>query len=103
VFLFLPLFALSISESHIARQFIWFAAGFAGIVIFSYIISKLLWKSCNLEAIRASKISLILGLILTFIWFTFLFNSFVNLYLIIIIGIIVVATLFITVLKFDES
>lgn len=101
--LFLPLMALSISESHLARQFIWFGSGFIFIVIISFVMSQILWKYFNLEAVRASKIAFIAGLIMTFLWFTLLFNSLISLYLIIIVGIIVVSVLFITVLKFDEN
>ncbi|HPZ07485.1 MAG TPA: hypothetical protein PL110_05185 [Candidatus Eremiobacteraeota bacterium] len=98
---FLLLYLFSISEGHLVNQILWFTGGLLLIVVVSFMIFQFLWKSFRLEAIKASKVSIILALILTFIWFTILFNTFISLYLIVIIGIIVTCILFITVSKLE--
>jgi hypothetical protein len=99
----LPLLALDISHGHITRQLIWFFAGLFIIIIFSYTAFHVLWKNLKLEAIKSTKLSLITALLLIFIWFTILFNIFISLHLIIIVGIIIAALLFIMISKLDEN
>lgn len=100
---FLPFLALEISQGHITRQLILFFAGLFIIMIVSYGIFQILWRNFRLEAIKSTKLSLIIALLLTFIWFTILFNIFISLHLIIIVGIIIVALLFIIISKLDEN
>ena len=95
--------ALSLSEGHLAQQFLYFGIGVAIIIIISFILFQMLWKAFNIEALKATKLAITIGLVLAFILFTVLFNTFVSLYSIIIAGIIVVALLFFTVTKLDEN
>jgi len=103
VFKILPLFAFSISEGHLAGQFLWLGIGIIIIIIFSLIIFQLLWKLFKLEAIKSTRMSLVTGLLLAFIWFTILFSSIISLNLIVIIGIIVLSILFLTISRLNES
>lgn len=95
------LLSISMSEGHLVNQFIWFLCGSLVIVIFSFIMFQLLWKSFKIEAIKSSKISIVTALLLIFVWFTILFSALISLHLIIIIGIIIVSVLFITVSKLE--
>jgi hypothetical protein len=95
--------SFTIPEGHLANQVLWFAGGLVCIIIFSFIIFQLLWKSFKLEAVKSSKMSIIIALLLVFIWFTILFNTFISIHLIIIIAIIVIGILFVTVIKLEES
>lgn len=95
------LLSISMSEGHLVNQFIWFAGGSIVIIIFSFIMFQLLWKSFKVEAIKSSKMSVVTALLLMFLWFTILFNALISLHLIIIIGIIIVSVLFITVSKLE--
>jgi hypothetical protein len=95
------LLSISMSEGHLVNQFIWFAGGSIVIIIFSFIMFQLLWKSFKVEAIKSSKMSVVTALLLMFVWFTILFSALISLHLIIIIGIIIVSVLFITVSKLE--
>ena len=95
------LLSISMSEGHLVNQFIWFLGGSIAIVIFSFIMFQLLWKFFKVEAIKSSKMSVIIALLLMFVWFTILFSAIISLHIIIIIGIIIVSVLFITVSKLE--
>ncbi|MEQ8188223.1 MAG: hypothetical protein ABRQ39_09675 [Candidatus Eremiobacterota bacterium] len=95
------LLSISMSEGHLVNQFIWFFGGSLVIIIFSFIMFQLLWKSFKVEAIKSSKISVVTALLLIFVWFTVLLNALISVHLIIIIGIIIVSVLFITVSKLE--
>ncbi len=95
------LLSISMSEGHLVNQFIWFLGGSVFIIILSFIMFQLLWKSFKIEAIKSSKISIITALLLIFVWFTILFSAIISVHLIIIIGIIIISVLFITVSKLE--
>jgi len=95
------LLSISMSEGHLVNQFIWLLGGSILIIIFSFIMFQLLWKSFKVEAIKSSKISINTALLLIFVWFTILFSAIISVHLIIIIGIIIVSVLFITVSKLE--
>ena len=97
------LLIFKVSESHLINQFLLLGIGIVIILVISFVMFQLLWKAFSLEAIKSTRLSIITGLLLTFIWFALLFKSLISLHLIIIIAVIVIAILFLTVSKLEES
>jgi hypothetical protein len=65
-------------------------------------INKLLYSVLNMDADQATKISIVIGIIFSFLWFLYLFGQIFNMTITIAVGALVVITLIVYFMRGSE-